>query len=120
MRPPVCEHLVVTTEHSRGDMLPEPSNAPRPEPIDVISERLRDGKVGNGPQQVIVETAERSKYLHGGKDEAVSLVEKSLIGLAAILYFMAKSVFHLTFSCELATRVTRICMCIARGGSGPL
>ena len=65
---------MVTTEHSRGDMLPEPSNAPRPEPIDVISERLRDGKVGNGPQQVIVETAERSKYLHGGKDEAVSLV----------------------------------------------
>ena len=52
MRPPVCEHLVVTTEIC----CPEPSNAPRPEPIDVISERLRDGKVGNGPQQVIVET----------------------------------------------------------------
>ena len=43
-------------------MLPEPSNAPRPEPIYVISEELRDSKVGNGPQQVIVETAD-SLYL---------------------------------------------------------
>ena len=65
---------MVTTEHPRGDMLPEPSDAPRPEPIDVISEGLRDGEVGNGPQEIIVAIAERTKYLHGGEDEAVLLV----------------------------------------------
>ena len=42
------QNLVIPTEHSYGDLLPEPGNAPRPEPSDIVSERLRDRVAGNG------------------------------------------------------------------------
>ena len=50
MRTPVGEHLVVPTEHSYGDLLPELGYATRPKPLDVISDVLRDRVAGNGPQ----------------------------------------------------------------------
>ena len=71
MRAPVSEHLVVPTEHSYGDLLPEPGNATRPEPIDVVSEWLRDRVAGNGPQQGVKTQAVGAVYLCGREDDLV-------------------------------------------------
>ena len=71
MRAPVSEHLVVPTEHSYGDLLPEPGNATRPEPIDVVSIGLRDRVAGNGPQHGVETQAVGAVYLSGRKDELV-------------------------------------------------
>ena len=71
MRAPVSEHLVIPTEHSYGDLLPEPGNATRPEPIDVVSEWLRNCVAGIGPQQGVVTQAVGVVYHCGREDEDV-------------------------------------------------
>ena len=71
---PVGEHLVVPTEHSYGDLLPEPGNATRPEPIDVVSKWLRDRVAGNRPQQGVKVQAVGAVYLCGCEDYFVELV----------------------------------------------
>ncbi len=92
MRPPVCERLVVTTEHSYGDLLPEPGSATRPEPIDVIAKGCGTAKLAMVRSRVIVATAERSKYLHGGEDGAVLLVCEGGGNLAIFFLNLALSV----------------------------
>ena len=62
MRAPVSEHLVVPTEHSYGDLLPEPGNATRPEPIDVVSKWLRDRV--SSLYKIYTETSKPNKHVH--------------------------------------------------------
>ncbi len=79
-------------EAPRGDMLPEPGNAPRPEPIDVISKGLRDGEAAKAamvrsPQQIIVAIAERSSTSMAAKTRRCCLsamLEKSFSYISCI------------------------------------
>ena len=71
MRTPVGEHLVAPTEHSYGDLLPEPVDAAHMEPIDVIPKVLRDCVAGNETQQGVETQAVGAIYLIGSKDEEV-------------------------------------------------